>query len=236
MVPAPIDLDDKQFRLVRAWMKYGAQDEYGRFISLWVAFNALCYAKYAAEAHQLRADLDLKKSSGLSAVQDKEVPASGTLSKDAERIKLHLDTPGPVTIKIVERYTEDVIFDRFATDYQTEYKAWLAGGIFRQHVDALFAAIAKDQKHYIVNMAKANKHQLKPDSTQYKEMRAAGVIVAWEDTMKLSQLKSVLYQIRNNVFHGEKVPGEANDDRIVKVASPVLQFICERLTPEKPGA
>ncbi len=52
--------------------------------------------------------------------------------------------------------------------------------------------------------------------------------------MKLAQLKSMLYQVRNSVFHGGKVPSDLNDDRIVKAATPVLALICERLVPEHP--
>jgi hypothetical protein len=48
----------------------------------------------------------------------------------------------------------------------------------------------------------------------------------------LRQLKSVLYQIRCNVFHGEKAPGDVNDDRIVRAAHPVLDFIVRQLNPE----
>lgn len=50
----------------------------------------------------------------------------------------------------------------------------------------------------------------------------------------------MLHQIRCNVFHGEKIPGELNDDRIVNAATPVLRelLIALReidLSANKPG-
>lgn len=39
----------------------------------------------------------------------------------------------------------------------------------------------------------------------------------------------MLYQIRCNIFHGEKTPGDFNDDRIVKNALPLLRHIVDYL-------
>lgn len=229
-----IPLDAKQFKLVRAWMAYSSHDEYGRFISYWVAFNALCAAKYEKDAFQPRADLDRRRSTGLSSVGTSAAPVSGTVKRDGASIRLVLDSPGPVNIRIAERYTEDIIFDSFARDYQGTFEAWLRNPNFDAAVDALRTAIGRgwSQHPYVVNMTKANDHR--PEEMSYSEMKGKGVIVAWEDKGKLAQLKAVLYQVRNNIFHGEKVPGELNDDRIVKAATPVLAFICERLVPERP--
>ena len=228
-----IPLDSKQYRLVRAWMAYSAHDEYGRFISYWVAFNALCAAKYEKDAYLPRADLDQKKSTGLASVGESAAPVSGTVKRDGTSIRLALDSPGPVSIRIAERYSEDIIFDSFAKEYQSLYEEWLRDPAFGAAVDALRAAIGKGRpRPYVVNMTRATEHR--PDEMSYEDMKRGSVIVPWEAKAKLAQLKAVLYQVRNNIFHGEKVPGELNDDRIVKAATPVLAFICERLVPEYP--
>lgn len=48
------------------------------------------------------------------------------------------------------------------------------------------------------------------------------------DRTNLSHLVTVLYQVRNNMFHAEKVPGDPNDDRIVRAARPVLDGVVKR--------
>lgn len=49
-------------------------------------------------------------------------------------------------------------------------------------------------------------------------------LVLFEDD-KIGTLKRVLYQIRSNIVHGEKLPGAVNDDKIVRAAYPVIQKI-----------
>ena len=53
------------------------------------------------------------------------------------------------------------------------------------------------------------------------------IVVPFDDFTKLSQVKRVLYQIRCNIFHGAKVPGEVNDDRITKCAIPILRRLVQ---------
>ena len=45
----------------------------------------------------------------------------------------------------------------------------------------------------------------------------------------LNIIKKVIYQIRCNIFHGEKVPGDINDDRIAVGALPMLKLLVEKL-------
>lgn len=52
------------------------------------------------------------------------------------------------------------------------------------------------------------------------------------DTNNLKTIYNVLYQIRCNIFHGEKVPGEINDDRIVSYANPILKQIVTYLVKD----
>jgi hypothetical protein len=59
------------------------------------------------------------------------------------------------------------------------------------------------------------------------KLASSNIIILCEQN-DLKTIIKVLYQIRNNIFHGEKIPGEINDDRIVKSALPMLRFlICE---------
>jgi len=54
------------------------------------------------------------------------------------------------------------------------------------------------------------------------DLTRRNAVVAVKAPDDLGDLVEVLYQVRCNVFHGEKVPGDANDDRIVKAARPLL--------------
>lgn len=221
-----IELDHKQSRIIQAWMNYGAQDDYGRFISLWVAFNALCYAKYSSQACRPRADYIPKRGAAMPRIGQQ--PLQGTMSVEPDRINLVLSEPLKATIKIRERYTEDLIYQQFADEYAGAYSEWLHAPEFGSAVALLREALSKGSRTYVVNMAKAAQYDPEGD---YQSMKRANVIVPWERVEDLDELKGVLYQVRCNVFHGEKAPGVLNDDRIVKSATPVLRFICQQLAP-----
>ena len=60
------------------------------------------------------------------------------------------------------------------------------------------------------------------------ELIDRNVIVAVKESGELNQIIDVLYQVRCNVFHGEKVPGEVNDDRIVCAARPLVVALVQR--------
>jgi hypothetical protein len=61
-------------------------------------------------------------------------------------------------------------------------------------------------------MARMKDYSIKKD---VKEMAKQRIIILSEKN-HLAIIKDVLYQIRCNIFHGEKTPGDLNDDRIVK--------------------
>jgi len=61
-----------------------------------------------------------------------------------------------------------------------------------------------------------------------KEMAKDNIIILCNNN-NLGNMKSLLYQIRCNIFHGEKTPGEINDDNIVKAAYPILDYIINKL-------
>lgn len=231
-----ISLDEKQQRLVTAWIGYGTlrtgvdRDEYSRFISLWVAFNAVCYARYATVANKYRPDL--AKDHGLTEATSDPKKLEGTISRKSDRVKLEIARPGRIIISIAKKYTEDVIYAQFAKEFQRQYTNWLTKHTFESEVLAFREAIKKDKHYYVINMARAS--ELKQNSN-YKEMRSSNIIVSFENHKMLKQLKDVMYQVRNNVFHGEKVPGDLNDDWIVKAAHPVLLNILKRIVPECVG-
>ena len=81
-------------------------------------------------------------------------------------------------------------------------------------------------RQYVINMLKADRHS---PMREFREMISDHTIIPFENTTKLGQLKDVLYQIRCNIFHGEKVPGDLNDDRIVAAAVPVLSQLLDAL-------
>lgn len=225
-----VSLDGKQQRLVTAWIGYGTdidRDEYSRFISLWVAFNAVCYARYATVANQNRPYLT--KDHGLTEATSDPKKLDGTISLKSDRVKFEIDRPGKIIISIAKKYTEDVIYAQFAKVFQSQYTNWLTEQSFKSEVLAFREAINKGEQYYVINMARASEHK---ENSDYKKMKGSNIIVSFENLNDLKQLKDVMYQVRNNVFHGEKEPGEPNDDRIVKTAHPVLLSILKRIAPE----
>jgi hypothetical protein len=66
------------------------------------------------------------------------------------------------------------------------------------------------------------------DSFSVNNLASKNIIILCEEN-NLKTIKNVLYQIRCNIFHGEKTPGDINDDTIVKSANPLLKYIVEYL-------
>ncbi|MBI5393872.1 MAG: hypothetical protein HZA91_01095 [Verrucomicrobia bacterium] len=224
-----MNLDDKQKRLISAWINYGKaenRDYYARFISLWVAFNAVCYARYATLANRYRADL--RQDKGLTSITYQPQQLTGTVVNEDDRIRLQIEEPGRIVVTISRRYTEDIIFSRFAEEFQPDYVRWLFDGAFEAAVLEFREALSKHGHYYVINMARVDEHTERGD---YNTMKRRHVIYAFENPKELSKLKDVLYQVRCNVFHGEKIPGDLNDDRIVRAACPVLLRILQEVAP-----
>jgi hypothetical protein len=152
--------------------------------------------------------------------------ADGTALLESQRFRLNIEKPGKISIVIAERYTEDMIFSQFAHHYQVRYDEILQQPTFQESVKAFRHALAKNGRWYVVNMARSHDYDPMGDSTIMVERN---IIVPFDNYTNLTALKNALYQVRCNVFHGEKVPGEINDDRIVKAAYPVLLVIMETL-------
>jgi hypothetical protein len=86
-------------------------------------------------------------------------------------------------------------------------------------------SLAKGDNYFVINMAKSNSYKTENDII---ELANKNIIILCEDN-NLKTIKNVLYQVRCNIFHGEKTPGDINDDRIVKNALPLLAYIVQNL-------
>jgi hypothetical protein len=217
-------LDEKQMRLINVWLRFASSgDEYGRYMSVWIAFNALCYGLFADEASRRRPDLtDDRGLNGLVG----EVNAVGRIKVRVDgRVSIRLDVPGRIRIDIRERYTEYLVFSAFASNYQSEYTRWLKAPEFSAELDELLAEIRRPRGDYVINMLRVAEHRADRDPA---DMAAKNIVVAITERDNLKQLVAALYQVRNNMFHGEKVPGDINDDRIVRAARPVLETLVRR--------
>ncbi len=217
--------DHKQQRLIERWIEIADSenlDLYSQFIALWIAFNAACYGRYFKAAN--RRSAKLKKGHGLDKVLSEPTRVSGTIVDERDRFKLELFEPGQIVITITNRYSEDTIFNEFAREFDGEYKLALSDERFRLALNELRESLRKNDRFYVINMARAAEH----DSNQnFNDMKAKNIVVPFDDFTKLSQVKRVLYQIRCNIFHGAKVPGEVNDDRITRCAIPILRRLAE---------
>ena len=77
-------------------------------------------------------------------------------------------------------------------------------------------------------MARSNDYNDYYSSMDIDQLDQRNIIKLCE-TNELLTIKNVLYQIRCNIFHGEKTPGDINDDRIVRSALPLLRLIVNYL-------
>lgn len=216
-------LAEKQKHLINAWLQLESGDEYGRYMSTWIAFNALCYALFADEASRRRPDLIDDR--GLNEITG-EVRAEGRIEVRVDgRVSIRLEIPGRIRIDIRERYTEDRIFSAFASKFQPDYERWLLLPEFSTELANFLEAIRRPRGEYVINMLRVDEHSSDRDPA---EMAAKNIVVAISDRANLRELIAVLYQVRNNMFHGEKVPGDINDDRVVRAARPVLEGLVKR--------
>jgi len=218
-------LDAKQKRLINAWLQRESGDEYGRYMSTWIAFNALCYALFADKAFRRRPDLTDDR--GLNGISSGNVcAAEGRIEVRVDgRISIRIDKPGRIQIDIRERYTEDRIFSEFASKFQSDYERWIETPEFSADLTTFLEAIRRTKGDYVINMLRVDEHSVDSDPA---EMDARNIVAAITDRGDLKELVDVLYQVRNNMFHGEKVPGKPNDDLVVKAGRPVLEHLVKR--------
>jgi hypothetical protein len=225
-----VDFDTKQKELIKAWhnLALSTENTYVSYIAEWIAFNAICYNLYHEEANIERADIDRKKSK-LSSIkkqiknQNEIDIQNATISTRLEKWNIDLYLPERLFISISNNYREDVIFNCFVRDFTNWYDNNQSSN-FNQLNDSL----KKGDKSYIINMAK--KWENNSDFTISQLVNNGSIILC--ETNNLKTIKAILYQVRCNIFHGEKTPGEINDDRIVKAALPILTYLVNHLISE----
>jgi hypothetical protein len=219
--------DGKQKSLINTWhdLSEKTDDPYMAFMAEWIAFNAICYNLYYEKATSERANIDTKKSK-LQKINEKlnanvdlivqESKLVGTIGNWSIELKL----PERLFISVTKKYTEDKIFQAFVEENQSWYKDNPT-----KLFDDLKISLSKGSHNYVINMAKSKNYDKKNDIDTLAENN---IIVLCEKN-DLETIKNVLYQIRCNIFHGEKTPGEINDDRIVKSSLPILRYIVSYL-------
>lgn len=218
--------DEKQKNLIRSWHHRSLQtdDNYFAFMAEWIAFNAICYNLYNKMARKYRANIE--SSSRIDKIEQqfgegsKLEIKSGYLSMNSNMLRLDLRFPDKLILSIKRLFTEDNIFNEFVRSNKNNEE------LFPEILfENMKKALQKKDRYYVVNMVNLDRYQ--PDG-DIDQMAEKNVIVLCEKR-NLATIRKVLYQIRCNIFHGEKIPGEINDDRIVKKALPLLRHIVKSL-------
>lgn len=222
--------DEKQKTLINAWISQATEssNEYLKFMSNWIALNAICYNLFFEQAVMDRAELNRGKSKlpriKESVKQHTEIQAQSTsISLKKERIEINIKAPERLNFSIKEKYTEDLIYEQFVKSYSN--KIIVGQEIFQN----LKESLKKDDRFYVINMARI----LAFDQSEDINVQSKRNILVLCEKNDLKTIKNVLYQIRCNIFHGEKIPGDINDDRIVKSANPILDLITRYLVNEQ---
>lgn len=219
--------DYKQKKLITSWhnLTEKSEDAYMAFMSEWIAFNAICYNLYYEKAIIERANIDRSKSK-LNKIHEKFNPSVDVVAQNAkiagtlDKWTIDLSLPERLFISVSNNYTEDIIFNEFVKENQN----WFHNNITNSFND-LKLSLKKGNRHFVINMAKSDNYNFKND---IDGMAKQNVIILCEEN-NLKTIKNVLYQIRCNIFHGEKTPGDLNDDAIVKSALPLLRYIMNYL-------
>ena len=223
--------DEKQIKIINTWhsLSEKADDNYMAFMAEWIAFNAICYNLYSEKAVKKRANIESTKNQ-LNTITENLIH-SNILSATNTIIRSHNDkwkvninfSDSKLSLSISENYTEDIIFNEFVLENEKWYNKnlILSNNLFESLKDSL----KKDNRNFVKNMAKSSWYS---ETLSIDEMSERNIVILCEDN-NLKTVKNVLYQIRCNIFHGEKTPGDLNDDRIVKSSLPLLRFLVTRL-------
>ena len=225
-------MDERQKGIINSWYNKSEEQEtdpYSAYISLWIALNAYCIARYSEGARRLVANINNRK--GLKALQDESVAITdGSIGTKSGEYYIDIRKPGRIRIVLKEKFFESAIFEAFAEEYgKIHYPTLLEKVGFKESVLNLQSSLEKASDiFYLVDMSR---HREYSSSLSVEEMSKLRIIILFDDITNFEQLKNVLYQIRCNLFHGEKFPGILNDDRIMHAAHPVLLTIMASLLP-----
>lgn len=224
-------MDSRQKEIFHTWFKQGVENAnkpYFGFISLWIAFNAYCVARYSTRAKRLLAQLNNDR--GFRELSDTTVEITeGLISENNGIYSIDIKQPGRIRVVVKERFIESAVFDAFTRNFANRYiEIVRQEKDFAEAVNALRETLRKEEHFYVIDMSRHSNYN--PDLS-YKELVERSIIVPFEDITDVVQLKNVLYQVRCNLFHGEKLPGILNDDKIVRATYPVLLAILVALQP-----
>jgi len=232
---------DKQIKNILSWheLSENSLDNYMAFMSEWIAFNAICYNLYYKKAVKERANLEstrnqlqiirdnFNESDILNVVETKVTNhrANGcslTPNNDKWKVNINLQNSN-LKLSIASNYTEDIIFNEFVDAYDEWYteNTQLSNEIF----NSLKSSLKKGERNFVINMAK---HNFYKEENDINCMAQSNIIIICEEN-NLKTIKNVLYQIRCNIFHGAKTPGDAEDDKIVESALPILRLLVHTL-------
>jgi hypothetical protein len=232
---------DKQIKNILSWheLSENSLDNYMAFMSEWIAFNAICYNLYYKKAVKERANLEstrnqlqiirdnFNESDILNVVETKVTNhrANGcslTPNNDKWKVNINLQNSN-LKLSIASNYTEDIIFNEFVDAYDEWYteNTQLSNEIF----NSLKLSLKKGERNFVINMAK---HNFYKEENDINCMAQSNIIIICEEN-NLKTIKNVLYQIRCNIFHGAKTPGDAEDDKIVESALPILRLLVHTL-------
>jgi hypothetical protein len=219
--------DDKQKKLINSWhnLSEKSDDPYMAFMAEWIAFNAICYNLYYENAIIERAIIDRSKSK-LKKIHEKFNPKADLIVQEAKLVgtienwSIDLMLPERLFISVSNNYREDIIFNEFVKENQEWYDKNPIG-LF----DNLKKSLSKRSRNFVINMARIKNYN---EKIEIDLLASKNIIILCEEN-DLKTIKNVLYQIRCNVFHGEKIPGDINDDRIVKSSLPLLKHIVKYL-------
>ena len=218
------EFDVKQKKIIIGWHKFSenSDDAYFSFMAEWIAFNAICYNLYYEKAIKERTNINRKKSKlesihqKLNQIDIDELSGTTIIKGTVENWSIDINLPEKLFITVSHNYTEDIIYNEFVNENKNEIEL-----IHDTFFEQLKYALKKKNRSYVKNMAKSKKYC---EDYDIEEMAQKNIIILCEQN-NLKTVKDVLYQIRCNIFHGEKIPGDLNDDQIVKSAYPLLKFI-----------
>lgn len=223
----------KQKMLINSWHSLSdkSNDAYLAFMSEWIAFNAICYGLYHEKAMSERAEL---KTRGQKLIQirdrlEKSLRITAELAVveyDNEKWNLDINLPEKLSLSISKKFTENLIYDRFVSEHKVWYRELPnINELFFDLKKASSKKIKGGERSFVVNMVRSHDFN---DSNDIDKQHESGILVLCEKN-ELKSIKDVLYQIRCNIFHGEKSPNFINDDRFVKSALPLLRLIVQQL-------
>jgi len=225
--------EPKQDAIIKSWHNISINGEtpYVKFFANWISFNAICYALFHDKAVKSIVNIDkIKKLPSIKSRLELERSINlkkGEVSQSNDNIKVKLEFPEELNLTIKERFIEHYIYQEFKKVYEDK--------IYFEDDDEYFIELKnslkkKNGRSYVIDMSRIDQYDHEND---FDKMSGNRIIKFCEDS-KLSTIIDVLYQIRCNIFHGGKEPGDHHDDWIVKAASPVLNKIVSLFIYEYP--